>query len=186
MIITGTGSLPASLPVKWATSGPGLPDGAAPSTSAATSSRVPIWPRTAATGSPCRTMISGVIPAALMISPTEAATIAFDPQALLFLDRRLDATPLDEVLRLDHREDIDLAAGLGGPARGEAQRDARLRDCRRSRPDRFAPSLFSPARKAAATLAAGKLFRLDLDPPAALAFVPGDSVPARESPCRSN
>ena len=30
MIITGTGSLPASLPVKWATSGLGLPDGAAP------------------------------------------------------------------------------------------------------------------------------------------------------------
>ena len=37
MIITGQGNLPASVPVKCATSGPGLPLGAAPSTSAATS-----------------------------------------------------------------------------------------------------------------------------------------------------
>ena len=54
MIITGQGSLPASVPVKLATSGPGLPLGAAPSTSAATSSRSPIYSRTALTGSPLR------------------------------------------------------------------------------------------------------------------------------------
>ena len=52
---------------------------------------------------------------------------AFDAQALLFLERRLDAAPLDEILRLDHRQHLDPAVGLGGAAGGEAQRDARLR-----------------------------------------------------------
>ena len=62
-----------------------------------------------------------------MISPTDAADDSLDAQPLLFLDRRLDAAPLDEVLRLDDRQHLDRAVGLGGAARGEAQRDARLR-----------------------------------------------------------
>ena len=52
---------------------------------------------------------------------------ALDAQALLFLDRRLDPAPLDEILRLDDRQHLDPAVGLGGAAGGEAQRDARLR-----------------------------------------------------------
>ena len=52
---------------------------------------------------------------------------AFDAQALLFLDRRLDAAELDEVLRLDDPQHFDPAVGLGGAAGGEAQRDARFR-----------------------------------------------------------
>jgi len=55
-----------------------------------------------------------------------AADDSLDPQFLLFLDRRLDAAPLDEILRLDHGQYVDLATGLGGTARGEAQRDARF------------------------------------------------------------
>ena len=62
-----------------------------------------------------------------MISPTEAADDAFDAQALLFLDRRLDPAPLDEILRLDDRQHLDRPAGLDRPPRREAQRDARLR-----------------------------------------------------------
>ena len=62
-----------------------------------------------------------------MISPTAAATLAFDAQALFFLDRRLDAAPLDEILRLDDRQHVDRAIGLGRAAGGEAQRHARLR-----------------------------------------------------------
>jgi hypothetical protein len=46
---------------------------------------------------------------------------------LLFLDRGLDPAPLDEVLRLDHREHLDRAAGLGGAPCGEVKRGARLR-----------------------------------------------------------
>ena len=42
MIITMHGNLPASAPVKLVTTGPGLPAGAAPSTSAAMSLRVPM------------------------------------------------------------------------------------------------------------------------------------------------
>ena len=45
---------------------------------------------------------------------------------LFFLDRRLDAAPLDEILRLDDRQHFDPAIGFGGAARGEAQRNARL------------------------------------------------------------
>jgi hypothetical protein len=46
---------------------------------------------------------------------------------LLFLESRLDAAPLDEILRLDDRQHLDPAIGLGGAAGGETQRDARFR-----------------------------------------------------------
>ena len=61
-----------------------------------------------------------------MISPTDGADDPFDAQALLFLERRLDAAPLNEILRLDDRQHFDVAVGLGGAAGGEAERDARL------------------------------------------------------------
>ena len=66
-------------------------------------------------------------PISSRISPIARADHALDAQALLFLDRRLDAAELDEVLRLDDAEHFDPAAGLGRAARGEAQRDARFR-----------------------------------------------------------
>ena len=52
---------------------------------------------------------------------------AFDAQALLFLERRLDAGELDEILGLDHRQHLDPAIGLGGTASSETQGDARFR-----------------------------------------------------------
>jgi hypothetical protein len=45
----------------------------------------------------------------------------------LFLDRRLDTAPLDEFGRGNQREDLDAAAGLHGPPRGEAQGNFRFR-----------------------------------------------------------
>ncbi len=51
---------------------------------------------------------------------------ALDPQALLLLDRRLDAAELHEILRLDDSQHLDPAVGLGRAAGGKAQRDARL------------------------------------------------------------
>ena len=124
--ITGHGSLPASLPVKLATSGPGLPLGAAPSTSAATS-----WPL-------ADIVAHGLHRLALLDDDLRfdsrfveeladrGADHALDAQALLLLDRRLDSAELHEVLRLDHAQHLDPAVGLGGAARREAQRDARL------------------------------------------------------------
>ena len=50
----------------------------------------------------------------------------FDAQGLLFLDRRLDAALLDEILRLDDCQHFDRALGLGSAPRGEAECDARL------------------------------------------------------------
>ncbi len=38
----------------------------------------------------------------------------------------LDAAELHEILRLDDPQHLDPAVGLGGAARGEAQRDPRL------------------------------------------------------------
>src|SRR3954466_12502663 len=52
---------------------------------------------------------------------------AFDPEALLFLDRSLHPAKLYEVLRLDDSKHLDFAARLGGPAGSEAERDARFR-----------------------------------------------------------
>ena len=52
---------------------------------------------------------------------------ALDSQALLFLDRRLHAAELHEILGLDDPQHFDLAIGLGGAAGGEAQRNARFR-----------------------------------------------------------
>ena len=42
-----------------------------------------------------------------------------DAEALLFLNRRLDAAPLDKVLRLDDREHFHRTAGLGRAPGGE-------------------------------------------------------------------
>src|SRR6185312_11098168 len=46
---------------------------------------------------------------------------AFDPEALLLLDRRLDPAELNEVLRFDDSEHLDSAPGLGRAPGGEAQ-----------------------------------------------------------------
>ena len=51
----------------------------------------------------------------------------FDPQPLLFFNRGLDTAPLNEVLRLDHGQYVEIALGLGCTARGKAQRDPRFR-----------------------------------------------------------
>ena len=51
---------------------------------------------------------------------------AFDPQPLLFFDRRLHSAELDEVLRFDDSEHLDAAVGFGCAAGGEAQCNARL------------------------------------------------------------
>ena len=112
--------------MKLATSGPGLPLGAAPSTSAATSWRSPTYSRTALTGSPWLDDDGRFDPGFVEHFADRGADDALDAQALLFLDRRLDAAPLDEILRLDDRQHLDPAVGLGGAAGGEAQRDARF------------------------------------------------------------
>ena len=126
MIITGQGNLPASVPVKCATSGPGLPLGAAPSTSAATSWRSPTYSRTTLAGSPLR-IDDRRLQAGLVHDLADgAADDSLDAQPLLFLHRRLDAAPLDEILRLDDRQHFDLPVGLDRAAGGEAQRNARL------------------------------------------------------------
>ena len=51
---------------------------------------------------------------------------ALDAQLLFLGHRLLDATELHEILRLDDSQYLDPAVGLGGAARGEAQRDPRL------------------------------------------------------------
>ena len=51
---------------------------------------------------------------------------AFDAQALFFLDRRLYAAELHEVLGLDDPEHFDPAVGLGCTPRRKAQRNARF------------------------------------------------------------
>ena len=126
MIITGHGSLPASVPVKLATSGPGAPLAAAPSTSAATSSAgemVSYRPhRIALLHDNVR-----VDPRFVQQLADRRADHALDPQPLLFLYRRLDAPELHEVLRLDDPEHLDAAARLARATRGEAQRDAGFR-----------------------------------------------------------
>ena len=67
------------------------------------------------------------IPAFVENLADRGADHALDAQPLLFLDRGLDSTELDEILRLDDSEHFDPAVGLGGTAGGETQRDARLR-----------------------------------------------------------
>ncbi len=127
MIITGQGNLPASVPVKCATSGPGLPLGAAPSTSAVTSCALAdIFAddlgRLAAADHDRR------LQAGLVHDFADgAADDSLDAQFLFFFHRRLDAAPLDEVLRLDDRQHLDQPVGLDRAARREPERNARLR-----------------------------------------------------------
>ena len=107
MIITGQGNLPASLPVKLADQRPGIAAGAAPSTSAAMSSRVPIrvahhLHRLARADDDVR-----LDPGRVDDLADRCGDARLDAQALLFLDRRLDAAPLDEILRLDDRQHLD-------------------------------------------------------------------------------
>ena len=59
-------------------------------------------------------------------SDIEKDEAALDPKLLLFLDGRLHAAPLDEILRLDDCEDFDIAIGLDGAPRREAQCNARF------------------------------------------------------------
>ena len=126
MIITGHGNLPASLPVKLTTSGPGFPLGAAPSTSAATSSR----PSEIFAHGPHRFALLDddvrLDPDFVEHLADRGADDALDAQPLLLLDRRLDSAELDEVLRLDDSEHLDPAAGLRRAPRREAERDARF------------------------------------------------------------
>ena len=71
-------------------------------------------------------MIFGLDPRLVEDLADRRADHAFDAQPLLFLDRRLDAAELHEVLRLDDPEHFDPAVGLGRAPGGEAQRHARF------------------------------------------------------------
>jgi hypothetical protein len=59
--------------------------------------------------------------------PDRRADHALDPQALLFLNRRLNPAELNEVLRLDDPKNLDPATRLRRPSRSETERHARFR-----------------------------------------------------------
>ena len=123
MIMTGTGSAPASVPAKCAISSPGAPVAAAPSTSAAISGFAAIISRMIFGPSPSRTVIDGRKPEFLQQRTRRAGDQPLGMQPRFFLDRRLDAAERDELLRRDHGEDLDPAAGLHRTPGGETQRD---------------------------------------------------------------
>jgi hypothetical protein len=72
----GTDSVPASLPAKWLTNGPGDPLGAAPSTKAAISGLPSIVSRMTLGASPCYSVIAGFSPDSSNKVPAAPAMIA--------------------------------------------------------------------------------------------------------------
>ena len=102
MIITGQGNLPGIVARRNSRpAAPGLPLGAAPSTSAATSVALADIVAHGLDRLALADDDFGFDPALVDDLADRRADDAFDAQPLLFLDRRLDAAPLDEILRLD-------------------------------------------------------------------------------------
>lgn len=83
--------------------------------------------RTTFTGSPLRITIEGFTPDFVDDLADRAANDFLDAQALLFLERCLDAAPLNEVLRFDDCQHLDVSVGLDRSPSRELKGDARFR-----------------------------------------------------------